>query len=340
MSGSLIQPGALCAACSVEIVKDGEMFCIHTFHKKCIRRLCMLNKKSCPICHNGSGEIKYGDRSFVFVNFIESFMKPVITDYAWNHYWETHKDLHMQKFDDAFTCEDVDVTSNKNYQPYEKIGDSIITSFLVMEFFRRNPQTFNKAGVELNARNQICLSAGTHHAKMAVKNNFEPFITARYERWNNECEKLQILEDVFEAFIGAFIVVAEDFCNGAIFGISMCVANAILRELYKDVEMTISHSRMVDAKNRLKNLLEKNKYKTPTVENKYHTEVSAHYLENGDCEKITISTIYDSNRNVIGKGKASKKKEAERLAAENAISFLINNREYIEYVPAIYKTYC
>ena len=81
-------------------------------------------------------------------------MKPVITDYAWNHYWETHKDLHMQKFDDAFTCEDVDVTSNKNYQPYEKIGDSIITSFLVMEFFRRNPQTFNKAGVELNARNQ------------------------------------------------------------------------------------------------------------------------------------------------------------------------------------------
>jgi len=337
---SNIPDGATCASCAVEIIHDGEYFCSHTFHKKCIRRMGLTSRKSCPICSNSVDEIKRGDRSENFTRFIESFIKPAMHEKAWDDYWETNKAIHMAKFDAAFTCEDVDVTSPKNYQPYEKCGDPIITCYLVLEFFKRNPQTFNKSGVELNARNQICLSAGTHHAKMASCNNFEPYITARYGRWNNECERIQILEDVFEAFIGACVIVADDFLNGSIIGFSMCIVMRVLHELYKNVEMTISHTRMVDSKNRLKNLLEKNKTKMPVVDNKFHNDVVVVQGVGGEPEKLTVSTVYDKNMNVIGTGRANKKKDAERIAAESAIEYLVTHRQYIEYVPAIYKTYC
>ena len=237
----------------------------------------------------------------------------------------------MPLFNLAFTSSSAD--EYHNYEYFEQMGDSTIGKFIVWSCYEKFPQLRGKSeAVEIVARMKINLGSKDNLSQIAENLNMWPFISASEElRYRS---KKKLLEDVFEALIGVIEFIIHDYSdsNYSQPGLAYQLTYTLLLKLFEPYTLKIDYNILVDAKNRLKGIFDHYKEQLGP-EAIYNTE----RVQKND-KYIYISKIYDKNNNFLGQGAAALKKDAEKKAAEIAISIL-EQKGYKKIIPNLYANY-
>jgi ribonuclease-3 len=104
----------------------------------------------------------------------------------------------------AFTAPSID--PENNYEMYEILGDSTANESLVWYFYETFPQLHCPSGVKIIARLKINNSGTESFSAFATSLNFLPYINATPEELTDPDKQAKLLEDVFEALIGAIYI--------------------------------------------------------------------------------------------------------------------------------------
>ena len=125
----------------------------------------------------------------------------LLTDYAKlkkNHVDMITSPENMKKFEIAFTHPTFD--SQNNYEFYEFIGDSTVNKSIVWYLQRRFPSLRNEKGVETFSQLKANLVSRKSLSSLAIKLDFWQFVRMTVEI--QERNKIKVMEDIFEAFMG------------------------------------------------------------------------------------------------------------------------------------------
>lgn len=252
----------------------------------------------------------------------------------------------IKEYEKAFTSEQVD--EKNNYQFYEQIGDVAANKFMVYYMYRRFPQLKCHEGVKVAARVKINYCSKESFSKIAEEYDFWNYITAPFTLRENN--KKDLLEDVFEAFIGVTEYLIDEkikYRENDIYGVGYASVYRILKTIFDKIEINIKHEELYDAKTRLKEVFDL--YRERLGEIKYESVNST-----GTETICTISRLdgikYESlpdgkinfkkysgipTKIVLATEKAKYKDQAEQLASSVAIKKL-ENMGFIKYPPTIY----
>ena len=247
----------------------------------------------------------------------------------------------MRVFAAAFTSETIDSVSN--YQVLEQIGDLSGNKFIVSYIYSRFPQLICAEGVKLSARLRINYGSKTSFSEFARKLGFWPFISATKDLRQRKMKPL--LEDVFEAFIGATESILD---SSKRIGVGYAVVYNILSSLFDELDISLKYEDLYDAKTRLKELFDM-----------YETRIGPLVYKESKEGQVIVSTVYrvenvtykqDHNGNLmknritggkyikIGEGVAALKSDAQQNGAQNALTTL-NAQGYYKAVPNVYKRF-
>jgi len=258
-----------------------------------------------------------GKRGITFHNTIHSLLKRanIVADNFMD-------EKSMKIYDQAFTA--VSADPNFNYEMYEQLGDVTVNRFLVWYMYKRFPQLKCPQGVKVVARLRINYGARQSFATIGEKLGFWDFISASEEERSRR--KKDLLEDCVESFIGATETIIDQKHRS---GIGQIVAFDILSSIFDEIPISLKYEDLYDAKTRLKELYDF--HKTSLGQLKYN---STRDEESGifSCE------VSDSVFKVIGKGSASKQKDAEQKGAEVALTSM-KKRGYVKAVPSEYQIF-
>ena len=165
----------------------------------------------------------------------------------------------MESYGIAFTA--VTANSENNYERFEQIGDLAANQFIVSYSYRRFPQLDCTQGVKVVARLRINYGAKEFFAIVADNLGFWPFISAAedgekpntyYRKYN----KRDLLEDVFEAFIGCTEYLLDKAYRP---GVGYGIVYDILSNIFDEIPMSLAYEDLMDPKTRLKETFDKYK---------------------------------------------------------------------------------
>lgn len=159
---------------------------------------------------------------------------------------------HLDEYARAFTSMAYDPSNN--YEDLEQKGDASANAFLVWYFYNRFPQLNCPEGVPVVARLKIVYSAKATFFKIAKNLGFWSHIRATQTERDNKEKSL--LEDVFEAFVGA---TQSIFDNRFETGFGFVIACRMLKSFFDDVHISLEYEDLYDAKTRLKEYFDTNK---------------------------------------------------------------------------------
>jgi dsRNA-specific ribonuclease len=219
---------------------------------------------------------------------------------------------HEDEYEQAFTSDSFD--PNRNYQIYEFLGDGVANAFLVWYFYRRFPQLDCSDGVKILARLKINFGAKKSFASIADRLGFWPYIRASDEE--KAIERESLLEDVFEAFVGLTTKLLDDEFE---IGVGYGIVYEILKEIFDEMDVSLEHEDLYDAKTRLKELFDA----VPAL-GKVKYEATA--------TKVVVYRIQGSNKVYLGEGEGRLKGDREQRAAEQALE-LLRNEGYVKRKP-------
>jgi dsRNA-specific ribonuclease len=233
-------------------------------------------------------------------------------------------DDSMTFYSKAFTSDTADVENN--YEVFEQLGDISANKFIVWYMHRRFPKLMCSQGVKVVARLRINYGAKQSFSSIAEKLGFWNFITASEEE-RSRCKK-PLLEDAFEAFIGATEYLIDTKIHECV---GYSVVYNILESLFDKIHISLKYEDLYDAKTRLKELFDF--YGSDNLGTLKYDSVKN--IE----EKITRSTItqeFGRQRELLGEGMASLKADSEQKAAAKAIENL-RRKGFSKPVPPIYS---
>lgn len=142
-----------------------------------------------------------------------------------------------------------------NYEELEQKGDASANAFLVWYFYDRFPQLNCPAGVAVVARLKIVYASKNSFQEIAEKLGFWPYINATpHER---DTKKKSLLEDVFEAFVGATQQILD---NEHELGFGFTVVCRILKGIFDEIKISLEYEDLYDAKTRLKEYFDANQH--------------------------------------------------------------------------------
>lgn len=203
---------------------------------------------------------------------------------------------------------------NDSNEVLEWLGDGIIQSVVAIYLYKRyNSQ---REGFLTKIRSKLVKTETL--AKLALYLNFDKYliISKHIEIICNGRKNSRILEDAFEAFIGAMM---NDFgSKNEAEGFSIC-NTFIINIMEQKIDITELIINDDNFKDQLMRFYQK-KYngKFPKYEQKtLITQVS----ENGISNKKFHMFVRDNDNNIIGEGIARSKKEAEQKAAKGALMY-------------------
>lgn len=232
------------------------------------------------------------------------------------------EESNMENYGSAFTSELVD--ENNNYQVYEQLGDLTGNKFIVWYLYRRFPSLKSADGVKVVARLRINYGAKQSFCQIAENLGFWEYVSATNDL--RQRMKKSLLEDVFEAFLGATESMLDDRFGC---GVGYASVYKILRAIFDDMTISLKYEDLYDAKTRLKELFDVSGNTLGTLE--YREE---------KVDLITISTVYRKDgmgRMIqIGQGTAALKADAQQKASESALVNLAR-QGYKKEIPSIYK---
>lgn len=250
-----------------------------------------------------------------FKTFIEDLIKRLVKSPATQAILLSADALRIYEM--AFTCNVQDKVDdcfilhpdNGTYEVYEQIGDAIIKVFMATYFYRRFPKLWkNNNGVKIVARLMIKYGSKEVLASLSELYKFDEYILVKGEV-SSQQRLASLLEDVFEAFIGATSIIVD--CSHNTIGIGNIVCYEILERIYNQIDISLSYENLFDSKTRLKELVDLFKAKMGDIS--YSTKKEGGY--------INVAITWD-NKLVIGSASDPLKIKAERLAAEMALEYL------------------
>jgi dsRNA-specific ribonuclease len=217
-------------------------------------------------------------------------------------------DKNMVEYSKVFTSKNFD--SENNYEMYEQMGDLSINKFIVWYMYKRFPELRTSDGVKIVARLRINYASKESLFKISKDLGFWEHVRCTDDERHKRMKSL--LEDVFEAFIGATECIIDDHFG---IGVGYALVLRILENIFDGMNISLNYDDLYDPKTRLKELFDKHKatlgvleYKDTRSENLVTSAVS-HVFPNG-------------TRVFLAFGTGSIVKNAHQKAAENALEVL------------------
>jgi dsRNA-specific ribonuclease len=239
----------------------------------------------------------------------------------------------MNIYNSAFTSELVD--EDNNYQVLEQLGDLTGNKFIVWYMYRRFPHLKCAKGVKVVARLRINYGAKQSFSKISGDLGFWKFISAPYELRQRKMKPL--LEDVFEAFLGATESILDDRIR---IGVGYAIVYDILQSIFDDMDISLRYEDLYDAKTRLKELFDM-----------YGDKLGSLVYKETKPDDITFCQIFRINGGeyksetqkktcgkyiLVGEGSASLKSDAQQVASANALKNM-EHQGFIKQPPLLYR---
>ena len=233
------------------------------------------------------------------------------------------KDNDFKKNEKFFGCLEsinIELEENKNILPLqddsnevlEWLGDGIIQSIIAIYLFKRFSN--QREGFLTKIRSKLVKTESL--SKLALYLNFDKYliVSKHIEIICNGRKNARILEDSFEAFIGAMMT---DFgSKNEAEGFDLC-NTFIINIMQQKIDITELIMNDDNFKDQLMRFYQKKfNGKFPKYEQK---TIIVSVNENGIANKKFHMFVRDNDNIIIGEGIARSKKEAEQKAAKNAL---------------------
>lgn len=191
-----------------------------------------------------------------------------------------------------------------DYDRLEFLGDSVLYSVVSNYLFLRHP---NFSSGELSQRRKFLIEGSTL-TTFATIFHFEDYILYSEGEINNKEHHKKVLEDVFEAFIGAICLdLGYEFAKSYII--------KIIEPYYNENEIS---SATEDYKSMLQSRIEKKLKKLPDYECVFISKDKTNPIFTVVCKLEDV---------IIGEGQGHTKKEAQKNAAKDALEKFVDNEE-------------
>lgn len=280
--------------------------------------------------------IYLGERDLNFKSFITQLLKK--GDMKQKYIDILTSDESMEIYSAVFTSELVD--ENNNYQVYEQLGDLTGNKFIVWYIYQRFPRLKCTEGVKVAARLRINYGAKNSFFAIAEKFGFWEFISAPHDL--RQRKKKSLLEDVFEAFIGATESILDESVS---MGTGYKYVYKFLQAVFDDMKISLKYEDLYDSKTRLKELFDSFKERLGTL---YYEEKKEDLITYSYCFRVegfqgnigegvvlVPSMLKNCKKTMIGKGSAALKADAQQSAATDALKNL-EKQGFSKKAPEIY----
>jgi dsRNA-specific ribonuclease len=176
----------------------------------------------------------------------------------------------MKIYDQVFTHDSFDAVNN--YQIYETLGDASFKHFIIWYMHERfpdaDPSTLSRLWILWGSKDMMY--------QIAERLGFWPYISTGLEPDKNkdmknvrQSKRKGLLEDVFEAFIGATEYILDKRFRK---GVGNAIVNNILTYFYNLEDIRIDREVLYDPKTRLKEFFDKHSRRLGTLEYVYRQD--------------------------------------------------------------------
>lgn len=290
--------------------------------------------------------IHLGDRKEDFKNLIKSVLKNAKVCKKYRKILLS--DENMEIFSAVFTHEEID--RKNNYQVYEFLGDLSGNKFIGDYCSRKFPQLMCAEGVKVLARLKINYGSKNTFYKIAENLGFWDFISATNELRIRK--KKSLLEDVFEAFLGATerILDMQVIPDSYRPGIGYATVYKILESIFDGMNISLRYEDLYDAKTRLKEtfdmfgeqlgplVYEERKDEDGNTHSIVYRYAGGKYAERPDGTVNTKKIVGRYQKVKLGEGTSTLKADAQQIAAGQAIEIL-KKQGYEKFSPKIYAKF-
>lgn len=298
--------------------------------------------------------IYHGNRSLQFKEFIFGLLKKGKLKSKYINVLLKKENLDL--FSSAFTAASAD--PEDNYEIFEQLGDLSANKFIVWYMYKRFPFLKTPRGVKVVARLRINYGAKNSFSDIAEKLGFWPFISCATDGTTNGMKyknrhKKDLLEDVFEAFIGCTEFILD---NELRVGVGYGIVYQILSSIFDEMDISLNYNDLFDAKTRLKEVFDcypdqgtwNFTNRRQDIDDDGHSvSVSSLYIVPQGTNKLSIKKSTGPNKNdfieipqngwiLIAEASASTKSASQQKAASIGITIL-NKQGFVKEIPPEYK---
>jgi dsRNA-specific ribonuclease len=224
----------------------------------------------------------------------------------------------LDTYNIAFTSKTVH--PEDNYELFEFLGDTAANDAIVMYFYEVFPQLRCAKSINILNRLKIVYVSRDSFSKIAENLGFWPYI--KYDK-NNENEytkktKEALLEDVFEAFIGATkIILLKEF---NLVGVGSQIIYNFIKPIFDAKNISFKPEDIFDAKTRLKELFD-NKSDSNLL------YVNFGQYKYNDQQHGTNTELHFPKVKLVFNGSGNSKQQSHKIAAQKAIDYF-NKKGY------------
>lgn len=283
-------------------------------------------------------QVHEGTRGKPFKEFIKRLLAPILSK-EYLHFLLT--DECLKEFDRAFTSKLANPTFN--YERYEQLGDVSVNKFIVNYMYHRFPQLDHPDGVDLVARLKIKYASKDQLQLFATNEGMWPFITCVSEE-RTTSNRQSLLEDVFEALCGVTESLIDNFVSqhagggsltrkdNSFIGVGFHFVYQMLKNMFDKVDISLRYEDLVTAKTIFNELKSQLKQGTLSLETMKQDQDGSKWESEGII-------LWHGRREVLGRGVASGKKDAEEQAASNTLKVLKQKYNIHKNIPPRYRQF-
>lgn len=256
-------------------------------------------------------DIHYGIRGEKFIEFLHGLLKR--GNLKEKYLAELTDPENIKIFNTAFTSKTVDPVDN--YEILEQLGDQSLGKFIVSYSYERFPQLRCTAGVNIVSRLRINLVSNIYCSRFADKLGFFPFISVEEQSIITQDDKINVLGDCFESFLGATETILNNIYS---LGVGYAIVYSILENIYNEEDISLDYNFLFDAKTRLKELFDAfpvQKGNLPGLGRKViYKNIN---LDNGNILVEVHCQYYGKIGEALGRIKSETEQEAAQIALDN-----------------------
>lgn len=211
---------------------------------------------------------------------------------------------NYELYEEAFSHPSLNLGSNKviDYQRLEYVGDSVLGAIIATLSYKLQPNLHE--GPLTRLRSSLVDTASL--SKLALSFHFDKYIKVGNSFVGEVSKSNKVLEDVFEAFIGAVYL---DRGFNYVF--------KLVEKIFKNRIVHFNYEESVDYKTKLQELLQAD----------HHSDVDYRVLNRrgpANQPSFMVGLFYDGV--CLGKGIGGSKKKAEQEAAKSALKKLASKK--------------
>jgi dsRNA-specific ribonuclease len=237
----------------------------------------------------------------------------------------------METYGQAFTH--ISIDAEKNYEFLEILGDATCNKCVVWYIKDRFPLLQNPEGVKVIARLRINLVSKKNFAGLAEKLGFGEYISC--DREIREQKGRSLLEDVFEAFIGATEMLVDKLISE---GSGYYICFRILRVIFDGLTISLRYEDLYDPITRLKETFDFFRQQCGRFQNGLIWGTMLWENSKKDNGQVVSLYQYDKNNNrrkLLMTAEAPVLDEAKQLAASRFLHIL-HQQGYKRPIPEYY----